>query len=116
MAVAADHGPEQRVVGVPAAVVLHGRADAFGHGVQVADQVFDALGGQIIVALQRGVEVHHVGRVVAVVMNLHGARVDGWLQRVKSVREIRNFVGHAACPLLASAPPTIRRAEGWIQS
>ena len=40
------HGPEQRMIGVSAAVVAHDRADCFGDCGEVTDQRFHRLGGQ----------------------------------------------------------------------
>ena len=48
--------PEQRVVGVAAAVVAHRRPDGFGHGVEVGDQLLDRLALQIGMVLERVVQ------------------------------------------------------------
>ena len=71
------------------AVVANGAADVLGHSGQVADKVFNALGGQTGVALQGRVDLAHVGRVVLAVMDFHGARVDMRFQRVECVRQCR---------------------------
>jgi hypothetical protein len=65
------------VVDVSAAVVAHGAADVFGHGVEVANQIFGALGLQVGMFLQGRVQIFYVGRVVHVMVQLHGRGVDG---------------------------------------
>ena len=58
-----------------AAVVAHRRADVFGDGVEVADEVFDIFSGQVAVPFERGVEAGHIGIVVLGVVNLHGTGI-----------------------------------------
>ena len=59
-----------------AAVVAHRAADVLRHGIQVLDQVVDALGFQRGVAGEGFVEVGHVSVVVLAVMDFHGGLVD----------------------------------------
>ena len=50
-------------------------------------------------ALERGVQIGHVGRVMLVVMDLHRAGVDVRLQRVEVVRQLGGtLVGHLPPP------------------
>jgi hypothetical protein len=82
------------VVGVAAAVVADGGADAFGQRVQVLDQVLDALRLQVRVRLEGGIEVVDVGLVVLAVVDLHRLRVDVRLERVERVRQAGKLVRH----------------------
>ena len=87
--------PEQRVVGMSAAIVAHGRPDGFGHRVQVRDQVLDRLALKLRMVLERVVEVGDVGLVVLRVVDLHRLGVDVRLERSVVVRQRRQGVfGH----------------------
>ena len=72
-----------------AAVVADGAADVLGHGVDVLDQILDALALQLGVLVERRVEVVDVRRVVLVVMDPHRLFVDVGLQRVVIVGQWR---------------------------
>jgi hypothetical protein len=66
--VGAEHGPEQAVVGVAAAVVADRAALRLGHGIEVGDQRLDRLLGDAGL-LDGGIEVVDVGLVVLAVMD-----------------------------------------------
>ncbi len=85
------HGPEQAVVGVPAAVVAHGTANAFGQQGQVGDQLLHGLAA-VRRVLERGIQVVHIGLMVLGVVDLHGLRIDMGLQRVVGVAQGRQGV------------------------
>src|SRR5262249_23031276 len=89
-----EHGPEQRMVGVTTAVVTNDGANVFRHRIQVAQQVFDGLVGQLGMLLQRRVGVVDIGLVVLGVMDLHRTSVDVRLQRVVRVWQRRQFERH----------------------
>ena len=79
--------PEHRVVDVAAAIVPHGRADVVGHAVDAAQQVFDALGLELWMFLERRVQIRNVRVVMLPVMNLHRLLVDVRLERVGWIRQ-----------------------------
>ena len=90
----AEHGPEQRMVGVASAVVAHCTADVLRHGIEVAHQFLDRLGLQLGVAGDGLVELSHIGVVMFAMVDSHGLRVDVRFERVERVREIRECVCH----------------------
>ena len=71
------------MVAVATPVVADHGAHVFGHGVDVAQQIFHALLAQLRMFLDGSVEVVDVSLVVAIVMNLHRLGVDVRLQRVE---------------------------------
>src|SRR5262249_11054075 len=68
--------PEHSVIGVASAVVADRSANVFGNGIQVSEQVFDTLGQQLGMLLQRGIQILDVGAVMHVVVELHGFLVN----------------------------------------
>ena len=92
-ALGAHDRPEQRMVGVAAAVVAHGGADIFRNLFDVAAQIFDALLGDAV-AFERLVEVVDVRLVMLVVMDLHRLGVDVRLQGIVRIRQRRQCIGH----------------------
>ena len=74
------------MVRMSAAVVAHDRADVFGNGIQIADQIFDRLFLQIGFAFDRVVHVGDVRLMMLGVMDFHRLRVDVRLERVVLVR------------------------------
>ena len=78
-----------------AAVVADRRAGRLGHGVEVGDEFLHRFGRQLGAVLQRLVEVGHVRRVVLVVVDLHGLRVDVRFERFLGVGQGRQFVRHS---------------------
>ena len=73
------------MVRMAAAIIAHGAADVRRHRVEIADEVLDGLAFEVGLAADRLVDVGDVGRVVFVVMNLHGLRVDIGLERVLGI-------------------------------
>src|SRR2546430_825881 len=74
--------PKERMVGVAAAVVTDGGANVFGHGIQIANQIFNGFLRQLRLILKRVVNVGDVSLMMFGVMNFHRARVDVWFERV----------------------------------
>ena len=89
------------MVGVAATVVADSRSLVLGDDVESRDdglqRPVDPLG-----ALERGVEVGHVGGVVLAVVDLHRARVDVRLEGIVCVGKIGQRVGHLALSLTGS--------------
>src|SRR5438094_393480 len=86
--------PEHRVVRVSAAVVAHRGADVFGHAVDAAQQIFDALRLQLRVLLERCVQIRDVRVVMLAVVNLHRLFVDMRLESIGRVRKRWERVRH----------------------
>ena len=91
--------PEDRVVGMTADVVPHHRPNVLGHLVDAPQDVLDRVTGPLWVLLERGVSVVHVSRVVLVVVDLHGHRVDVRLERVVCIWKWRELKSHFRDPL-----------------
>ncbi|ENH91544.1 phosphomannomutase [Pseudomonas aeruginosa VRFPA02] len=91
------HGPEQRVVGMPTAIVDNRGAQLLRQTSQLPQQTFHRLLG-IGRAFQRGVQVVHIGLVVLAVVDLHGQRIDVRFQGIVGVRQGRQGVGHGNSP------------------
>ena len=79
--------PEEGMVRVTAAVVAHGGANVFGHGVEILDQILDRFRGELGLVFERVVDVGDVSLVMLGVMDFHRPRVDVRLERVVGVRE-----------------------------
>jgi hypothetical protein len=79
-----------------AGVVADDRADRLRDLVEVGDQLLDRQLAERI-ALEGLVGVCHVGGVVLVVVDFHGAGIDEGLERVEGVGERRERVGHEGC-------------------
>ena len=77
------------MIHVTAAVVANGRPDVFGHRVDVAQQVFDALRLQLGIFLERSIEIRHIRVVMFPVMDFHGFGIDMRLERVERIRKRR---------------------------
>ncbi|MNI39498.1 hypothetical protein D3C73_936810 [compost metagenome] len=92
-AVGTEHGPEQAVVGVAAAVVAHCAADRFGQGIQIGDQGFHRLRRQARL-FQRGIEVVDVGLVVLAVVDFHRARIEVRFEGIVGIGEGGKRVRH----------------------
>jgi len=75
-------------------IVADGRADVFGHGVEVADQVLRRLSRQFRMLFQRSIQVLHISAMVHVVMQRHGLLVNNGFESVVSVGQNRYFVSH----------------------
>ena len=75
-AVRAHDFPEERMIGMTAAVVPDCSADFFRDGTEVADQVLDRFAFKAGLALDRFVQVGDVRLVMFVVMDLHRLRID----------------------------------------
>ena len=85
--------PEQRVVGVAAAVVADRGADILRQAIQLLDELLDR-GPVEIRALDGLVDVVDVGLVMLVVVDPHGLLVDRRRERVVVVGQGRQVVGH----------------------
>ena len=90
---AAHDLPEHRMVGVPAAVVAHQGADVVRQRIEVGEDLVQRLCGPVAALRRRGVEVVDVGRMVAVVMDLHRLGVDVRLVLVCRVGQGIEFEG-----------------------
>jgi hypothetical protein len=77
--------PEERMIGVTAAVIAHRRANIFRHRIQVADQILDRFVRQIGFVFKRVVYVRDISLVMFRVMNFHRTRVDVRLECVVCV-------------------------------
>ena len=86
------------MIHVAAPVVADHRSDVLRHVVQVAEQVLDAAILQLWVLLQRRVQIVDVRPVVAIVVDLHGLRVDVRLEGVEAIRKRRQLVRHQLIP------------------
>src|SRR5262249_30017463 len=75
-----------------------GGANVFGDGVEVGNQLFGALLGELRVLVDRPVQVGDVGAMVAIVVDAHGLFVDVRLEGVVVVRERWQLVGHVGLP------------------
>ena len=75
------------MVEVTAAVVAHRAANVFRDGVQVANQIFRALGLQVGMFLQGRIQVLYVSRMMHVMVQLHGRGVDGGFKSGIIVRQ-----------------------------
>ncbi|MCY1553838.1 hypothetical protein D9M68_903640 [compost metagenome] len=82
------------MVGMPAAIVDDRRAQRRRKAVQSPQQVLDRQFGERA-ALQRRVQVVHVGLVVLAVVDLHGQRIDMRFQGGVAVRQLRQCMRHA---------------------
>ena len=82
-----------------AAIVLHGGADFRGDLVQVAQQVGECQAMQAGMLCHGLVELLHVGRVMAAMMDLQCLLVDVRLERVVRIRQIgeRERIGLPEC-------------------
>src|SRR5262245_38759671 len=76
-----------------AQVVADGSADCFRDSRQIGQDFLDWLGGEIWPLLHESVEVVDVGRVMIVVMNLHGLGIDVRLECIISIAERRKREG-----------------------
>ena len=76
-----------------ATAVLHRDARRLRHAAQVANQVLDGFACQIRLSGDGFIEIGHVGRVVFVMVNFHGLGVNVRFERVKGIREGRQFEG-----------------------
>ena len=86
--------PEQAVVGVTAAVVAHRGTDRLRHLLDPAQEVLDALGGEVRMSLEGVVQLRDVRLVVPVVVDLHRPGVDVGFQGVGGVRQRGQREGH----------------------
>ena len=82
--------PEQRVVGMAAAVVPHRRLLVGGQDLEVRDHGVDR-SVHPLGAVERRVEVRHVRGVMLAVVDLHRLRVDVRLERVERVGQFGQF-------------------------
>ena len=78
--------PEHGVVDVASGIVADGAADVLGDGVEVADEVFGGLAGEVGMLLEGGIQIFHVGAVVHVVMQSHRLLIDDGFERVVGIR------------------------------
>ena len=76
------------------AVVAHGAADTLRHRAEIRQQTFDRLVGKSSLAVQRLVEIGHVGGVVLAVVDFHGTGVHMGLQRIMGVGQFGQLVCH----------------------
>ena len=79
--------PEQRVVGMAAAVVDHLLMDGLGDAGDLAEQLLDGLGLQGGVTGQGGIEIVHVSLVVFAVVDFHRGLVNRHFQGVRRIRQ-----------------------------
>ena len=77
-----------------AAVVANSGADRLGNRGNVAAKVVDRHRLQVRVALERLVEVGHIGVVMLGSVDVHRERVDRWFERVLGVRKFGERKGH----------------------
>ena len=82
------------MVQVAAAVVPHGGANGLRHLADLREQLLDREFLEFGMAFERLVEVGDISRVVLVVVDLHGLRVDVWLERVVRIWERKKSVRH----------------------
>src|SRR4051794_24618397 len=72
--------PEQRVVGMAAAVVAHCGPDALRHTVEITDQLLNTLALQIGCLLKCRVQVIDVGSMMLIMVDAHRLLIDVRLQ------------------------------------
>ena len=77
-----------------ASVVAHRGANVFRDGIEIANQVFRALGLQVGMFFERGIEVLYVGPVVHVMMQVHRLLIDDGLKGGVVVRQCWYFMRH----------------------
>ncbi len=82
------------MIPVPTTVVADHRANVLGDAVHRAYEIVEALGVQLGMLVERAIEIRDVGLMMLAVMNLHGLRVDVWFERVWSVGQGGQRVGH----------------------
>ena len=70
-----------------AGIVADGAADVLGDGVEVADQIFGGLAGELGMLLEGGIQIFHIGAVMQVVMNGHRLFIDDGFECVVGVRQ-----------------------------
>src|SRR6476469_6698335 len=99
--------PEERMVGMAADVVAHGRPDLLGQRVEHGQHLLDGA-VRVLGAGKRLVRVVDVGLVMLVVVEAHRLLVDGRFQRPVVGGKRGNLEGHAA--LLSSL---LARLTGW---
>ena len=76
-----------------AALIAHGLADVIGQLVQMRQDVLDRATEPLGMLLDRGVHLVDVGLVMLVMMQPHGLRIDGGLQRVVGELQRRKDIG-----------------------
>ena len=76
-----------------AAVVAHGVALVLRHLVELRQELLDRQVPERV-ALEGVVDVRYVGSVVLVMMDLHRARIDVRLERIKGVGQVGERVRH----------------------
>src|SRR3984957_630781 len=81
--------PEHGMIGMAAAVIAHRAANVRRDGVEIANQLLHGFLFQVRLACDGFVEVGHVSRVMFVMVDLHGLRVDIGFERVFCVGERR---------------------------
>src|SRR5439155_10847435 len=74
-AFALHNAPEHAVVDVTAAVIADCGPDVFGNTVYSSQKVVGGLVLQLRVFLQGGIQVLNIGRMMSIVMQVHGLRV-----------------------------------------
>jgi hypothetical protein len=79
--------PEHGVVGMSAAVVAYGRADRLREFSELGKHLLERHPGHLRVILQSVVQIIDIGRVVAVVVDLHRLSVDMRLEAVGGIAE-----------------------------
>src|SRR5690606_29401633 len=84
-AAGAEKRPEETVVGVTAAVVNHGLALGFRHGLDGGQNFFHGLTVVVGEAFQRGYEPGHISGVMLAMENFRRPRVDGGFKLVECV-------------------------------
>lgn len=84
--VGVEYGLEQVVVGVVIVVVVYCVMLCFGYGIEVGDQCFDGLFGDVGL-FDGGVEVVDVGLVVFVVVDFYCVCIEVWFKGVVGVGE-----------------------------
>ncbi|MNP17156.1 hypothetical protein D3C76_1095800 [compost metagenome] len=87
------HPPEQRMVGVAAALVNHCVLQLLRQLPNAGDQFFHRP-LRILAAFYRRIEVVDIGLVVLAVVNLHGLSIDVRFQRIVGVGQCRQGVRH----------------------
>ena len=81
------------MVGVPATLIDHRRAEFFRQLLNAGDQFFHRPFG-VLGAFDGGIEVVDVGLVVLGVVDLHGLRIDVRFQGIVGVRQGRQGKSH----------------------
>ena len=103
-----------------AEIAAHGPAHRFRHDREIGEKCDWRCGGEAGIFFDEPVQGRDIGAMMAIMVDLHGRRIDIGLERVEPIAERRNLETQARPPRMrarisqASQPPPWRREPKCI--